>query len=330
MLIERDAGSVTVGWQVVAGATAYELQMCTGSDCSDGDYKTLAASLKATYARKKNLVAGCTYTFRVRAKGPGDDAWSPYSAASVPLTVVPATTKQVAVPPRLSGRDSVSVSMAWEPVTGATGYRVRYRREDEPTWEFVATTVVNAAVKKKNLLPGVRYIFSVQPVVEGGEEWEYSTGSAAVGVAVLSPQLARILPRTLRTKTGTITTADALAGKVVLFYFSASWCGPCRQFTPQLASLYSTVKAQKKDCEVVFVSADHSTDEFEEYWGGHHPWPSINYDDAEREPLMGLFSVRGIPRLCVVGPNGQTLVDNAAQGPLSIAAVDGWIRMATA
>ena len=296
-------------------------------DEAEDSWRSLSASLSTSYARKKNLIAGQKYLFRVRAKKGPSEPWSAYSAESVPLTVLPVATKQAAAPPRLSARDSVSVSMQWDPVPGATGYRVRFRRDDQPTWDYITATVTNAAVKKKNLLPGTKYIFSVAPVVPG-EEWEYGLGSTAVGVAVLSQHLVKILPRTLKTKTGSIATSDALAGKVVCFYFSASWCGPCRSFTPQLAQLYGAIKAHNKDCEIVFVSADHSAEDFDGYWSGHHPWPAIAYDEGEREPLMSMYNVRGIPRLLVLGPQGNTLVDNAVQSPMNLATVDGWIRMA--
>lgn len=35
---------------------------------------------------------------------------------------------------------------------------------------------------------------------------------------------------------------EALDGKVLAVYFSASWCAPCKQFTPILKSVYNTLK----------------------------------------------------------------------------------------
>jgi nucleoredoxin len=58
---------------------------------------------------------------------------------------------------------------------------------------------------------------------------------------------------------GGVVIPDAVAhfkGKKVALYFSASWCGPCKKFSPLLAGCYDAVKKAGKGFEVVFVSAD--------------------------------------------------------------------------
>lgn len=41
---------------------------------------------------------------------------------------------------------------------------------------------------------------------------------------------------------GSEVTAEALEGKVLAVYFSASWCAPCKQFTPILKSVYNQLQ----------------------------------------------------------------------------------------
>ncbi|CAA0818255.1 Probable nucleoredoxin 1 [Striga hermonthica] len=48
---------------------------------------------------------------------------------------------------------------------------------------------------------------------------------------------------------------DNLKGKTVGLYFSASWCGPCQRFTPNLVEAYNELKQVDK-FEVIFIFAD--------------------------------------------------------------------------
>merc|ERR1712179_269731 len=68
--------------------------------------------------------------------------------------------------------------------------------------------------------------------------------------------------------------ATALEGKdLVLFYFSAHWCGPCRRFTPMLAEFYKSDAA--RGVEVIFVSNDKSEEEMFAYMKEMHgDWPA--------------------------------------------------------
>merc|ERR1712078_513147 len=67
---------------------------------------------------------------------------------------------------------------------------------------------------------------------------------------------------------GSSVEADsALEGKdLILFYFSAHWCPPCRQFTPMLKDFYDEVD----NVEIVFVSSDRSNDDMLSYMKESH------------------------------------------------------------
>merc|ERR1712062_478315 len=63
----------------------------------------------------------------------------------------------------------------------------------------------------------------------------------------------------------------ALDGKdLVLYYFSAHWCPPCRQFTPMLKDFYE----EAEGIEIVFVSSDRSAEDMTSYMKGYLASPA--------------------------------------------------------
>ncbi len=104
-------------------------------------------------------------------------------------------------------------------------------------------------------------------------------------------------------------------------------CPPCRKFTPVLADIYRQAKAAALPFEIVFVSCDHDVNEFNGYYASHPAWLAVAFDDPLREQLSTKFSVTGVPRLAVLAPTGQILVDNAVQSA-SLASVRAWVSQA--
>mmetsp|Transcript_15595 Transcript_15595/g.30798 ORF Transcript_15595/g.30798 Transcript_15595/m.30798 type:complete len:414 (-) Transcript_15595:53-1294(-) len=122
----------------------------------------------------------------------------------------------------------------------------------------------------------------------------------------IPPTIADAIGTKLVKNDGTeVDAAAALKGKTYGVYFSAHWCGPCKQFTPKLADAYAKAKARGDDFEVVFVSSDRNDKAFSDYFGTM-PWLAVPYDDRDRESeLSALFQVEGIPTLIIVGPDGK-------------------------
>ncbi|KAK8529442.1 hypothetical protein V6N13_102360 [Hibiscus sabdariffa] len=105
---------------------------------------------------------------------------------------------------------------------------------------------------------------------------------------------------------------DSLKGKKLGLYFSASWCGPCRRFTPDLIEVYSEL-SQKGDFEVIFVSADEDEESFNGYFS-KMPWLAIPFSDSEtRKRLDELFKVMGIPHLVLLDEHGKVLTDEGVE-----------------
>ena len=75
--------------------------------------------------------------------------------------------------------------------------------------------------------------------------------------------LAELLGDTLLTKEGEVPVSTALAGKKhIMLYFSAHWCPPCKQYTPELARAY-TASTKQAEVAIVFVSSDRDQKSFD-------------------------------------------------------------------
>ncbi|MED6184437.1 hypothetical protein PIB30_047448 [Stylosanthes scabra] len=99
---------------------------------------------------------------------------------------------------------------------------------------------------------------------------------------------------------------ESLKGKNIGLYFSGSWCGPCRRFTPNLVEVYDETSS-KAEFEVVFVTSDRDEDSFKGYFS-KMPWLAIPFSDSETiSSLKKLFQVRGIPSLVLLDQAGQVV-----------------------
>jgi len=109
----------------------------------------------------------------------------------------------------------------------------------------------------------------------------------------------------LASKSGLVSTGDALAGKKhVMIYFSAHWCPPCRGFTPVLAEKF-TKTAEANGIAVVFVSSDRDQAAFDEYYG-EMPWLALPFSERDLKAKLGeKYGVRGIPCLVVLDDQGN-------------------------
>merc|ERR1711953_1144358 len=107
-----------------------------------------------------------------------------------------------------------------------------------------------------------------------------------------------------------VEAEKALENKdLVLYYFSAHWCPPCRQFTPMLADFYGEVS---DELEIVFVSGD---------------WCGVEHNSALANELKQKYGVQGIPMLVVVKKDGTVVTKDGRSnvvGKQPKQAVQGW------
>lgn len=89
------------------------------------------------------------------------------------------------------------------------------------------------------------------------------------------------------------------------FYMSASWCGPCRNFTPKLKEFYEKLQNRDQKLEIVFCTNDRNENEFQEYFA-KMPWLAVpmNNSKALHESWQA-YPANGIPKLTIV--NNKTM-----------------------
>jgi len=118
----------------------------------------------------------------------------------------------------------------------------------------------------------------------------------------------------LLTKSGLQPTAQALGGAdVVLLYFSAHWCPPCRQFTPRLVT--ALTHGATPQLATVFVSGDRDAASFAQYYS-EMPWLALPFGTPRAQALGPSFGVRGIPSLVVLDGKTGRLISSDGRGDL--------------
>lgn len=94
--------------------------------------------------------------------------------------------------------------------------------------------------------------------------------------------------------------------KYYVFYYTASWCGPCQAFTPELVKFYNRTKKGNQNFELVLISSDRSEDAMTDYAKDKKmPWPQLKFSKVK--DFKGTFNhgVSGIPAIVVCDLEGN-------------------------
>ncbi len=108
-----------------------------------------------------------------------------------------------------------------------------------------------------------------------------------------------------------------------LFYYTASWCGPCHRFTPSLVTFYNKHKPANREFEVILVTSDSDEKAMEGYAvQAKMPWPQLKLSKASKFKKEFKHPGTGIPNLVLTDLQGKLLktsyVDKTYLGPATV------------
>lgn len=103
---------------------------------------------------------------------------------------------------------------------------------------------------------------------------------------------------------------DRKPTKYYIFYYTASWCGPCQQYTPGLVSFYNEHRPKLDTFEIVLLTSDSDKGSMLDYAKDKKmPWPHADFSDAQKIKKELNHGVRGIPSVIVCDLDGKVVAN---------------------
>jgi thiol-disulfide isomerase/thioredoxin len=135
----------------------------------------------------------------------------------------------------------------------------------------------------------------------------------SVNAAPSGPAVGSIAPdfKVRNLVTGEDVTLSSEHGKVVILTFWASWCGPCKREIPILEAAQRVVG---KDKLVVFAVSYRDTDAALAAIKRPAANWQINVMTDRNSRVAGLYAVKGIPHLFMIGRDGKVVANHLGYG----------------
>jgi chitodextrinase len=239
------SSSVSLQWSAVSGATSYTVRRDGANPVSVGSTSTTLTG----------LAASTTYSFTVSAVNSAGE-----SAQSAPVSATTAGSTQPPPAPTgltVTGTTCSSVSLQWNPVSGATSYRV-YRGTT------LAATVGTASATVSGLAASTSFSFSVSAVNSAGESAKSGAVSAStpacpppgssrswpyIDVTMPTPTMASVANATGHRFFTTAFVLGSSAGCV------PAWGGTIPLTEPRIVNDINAIKSMGGDVTVAFGGA---------------------------------------------------------------------------
>jgi nucleoredoxin len=125
-------------------------------------------------------------------------------------------------------------------------------------------------------------------------------------------RIAAVLHGNLVDASGRATNPAGLEDtQVFALYFGASWCPPCRAFSPELVKFIERVGPANPRLTVVLVSSDKTDAAMFNYMKEEKmPWAALPRERLTKSPSLVAYTKGGIPQLVIVDRQGTVLADS--------------------
>jgi thiol-disulfide isomerase/thioredoxin len=105
---------------------------------------------------------------------------------------------------------------------------------------------------------------------------------------------------------GQEVTLSNYRGKYILLDFWGSWCGPCRESSPLLVALYTSLKEKEANIEFIGIACD---DHYDADWiaaieRDHLAWIHLNDAHSKGKSIQKQYGVLGVPTCILISPEG--------------------------
>lgn len=152
--------SLKVSWEKVNGATGYRIYF---KKDNAKKWSTLATfeNGSLTSCEHRKLTTGVNYTYTVRAyyKDGSKNIWGDFNQTGVTKKPVTSAPKLVSV----TSSTATNVTVKWDSVSGANGYKVMRKADGSKTWSTIGTTnSKRLSYTDKKVSCGVKYHYTVR------------------------------------------------------------------------------------------------------------------------------------------------------------------------
>ena len=179
-------GSVALKWNPVAGADSYIVKRGT---TAGGPYSVITSNVAAESYTNTGLVNGTTYRYVIAARNASGVSSDSAEVAATPLGSVPAKPSGVtATASTATVAGSSTVTVRWNPSSGAASYKVKRASTPSGPWPLVGSNITATSFSQNLNATGGTYGYKVCAVNSAGD----SADSSMAVVQVLPPTPAKL------------------------------------------------------------------------------------------------------------------------------------------